>query len=364
MKCIAVLSSLVLTTLAHAGAPVACPCTWDLNLDGQVDGADLGIMLANWDTDAPGDFDDSGVVDGADLGVMLANWGLCPAAVPSNDLCSDAIEITGSGWVDFCNFDATTQVLNAFDCVGEAVDAPIYHDIWYTFAAPDDGALEIFTCDEASFPTKMALYSSLIGDGCACPVTGPSFVSLHDCAADNCGSGSYLWTEVSPDKCYTIRLGGAQDQGGVGSFYHTFVRRGDSCQIPHQLGSVFAAEMDGDNFDDTSWQADPSSCGSVDNFDEWYEYTMPCDGNLYLSTCSDETDFDTVLSVYDACGGLELSCNDDSDGYHCDFNDNEVFRKSTTSLFLNSGQTVFIRVAGYQSNMGHFKLTLQASCLE
>jgi len=47
----------------------------DLNQDGIVDGADLGILLAAWGTSGPGDLDGSGTVDGADLGVLLAEWG-------------------------------------------------------------------------------------------------------------------------------------------------------------------------------------------------------------------------------------------------------------------------------------------------
>lgn len=50
----------------------------DLNTDGQVDGADLGILLASWGpcgTPCPSDLDLNGQVDGADLGRLLADWG-------------------------------------------------------------------------------------------------------------------------------------------------------------------------------------------------------------------------------------------------------------------------------------------------
>lgn len=47
----------------------------DLNGDGQVDGADLGILLGNWGTNGVGDLNGDGTVDGADLGALLANWG-------------------------------------------------------------------------------------------------------------------------------------------------------------------------------------------------------------------------------------------------------------------------------------------------
>ena len=48
----------------------------DLNSDGQVDGADLGILLTQFGSQGTADFDQSGLVDGGDLGVMLTNWTL------------------------------------------------------------------------------------------------------------------------------------------------------------------------------------------------------------------------------------------------------------------------------------------------
>ena len=46
----------------------------DLNGDGVVNGADLGLMLAAWGTTGPGDLNGDGVVGGADLGLLLAAW--------------------------------------------------------------------------------------------------------------------------------------------------------------------------------------------------------------------------------------------------------------------------------------------------
>jgi hypothetical protein len=46
----------------------------DLNGDGIVNGADAGLLLANWGGSGVGDLNGSGTVDGADLGVLLSNW--------------------------------------------------------------------------------------------------------------------------------------------------------------------------------------------------------------------------------------------------------------------------------------------------
>ena len=49
---------------------------FDLNVDGCIDGGDLGIFLSHWGTSGPsGDFNDDGQVDGGDAGLLLSNWG-------------------------------------------------------------------------------------------------------------------------------------------------------------------------------------------------------------------------------------------------------------------------------------------------
>ena len=56
-------------------APTGNPC--DLNGDGSVDGADVGLLYNSWGAVAPGtpaDKDGSGVVDGADLAAIFNNW--------------------------------------------------------------------------------------------------------------------------------------------------------------------------------------------------------------------------------------------------------------------------------------------------
>ncbi len=83
-------AGLVLRWMLPGGAKVVVPnsaFTWggtgyiaDLDADGSVNGADLGILLGDWgQSGAPGtlrsDLDRNGVVDGADLGLLLAAWG-------------------------------------------------------------------------------------------------------------------------------------------------------------------------------------------------------------------------------------------------------------------------------------------------
>ncbi len=56
---------------------VGCSCLGDLNGDGTVDGADLGLLLGSWNTAGIGDLNSDGTVNGADLGLLLGHWGAC-----------------------------------------------------------------------------------------------------------------------------------------------------------------------------------------------------------------------------------------------------------------------------------------------
>jgi len=62
-----------------AGAAVAwfmdVPAVFgDLDGNGLVNGADLGLLLGAWATAGPGDLNGNGIVNGADLGLLLGAW--------------------------------------------------------------------------------------------------------------------------------------------------------------------------------------------------------------------------------------------------------------------------------------------------
>ncbi|MFM8817537.1 MAG: thrombospondin type 3 repeat-containing protein [Phycisphaerales bacterium] len=65
------------------GVPDNCECLGDVSLDGNVDGIDLGLLLAAWGAVTPSgasqrsDIARDGNVDGVDLGQLLSRWGVC-----------------------------------------------------------------------------------------------------------------------------------------------------------------------------------------------------------------------------------------------------------------------------------------------
>jgi hypothetical protein len=62
-------------------AGVPCDCPADITGDGRVDAADLGVLLAVWNTDGgtipEADINRDGTVNASDLGLLLGSWGLC-----------------------------------------------------------------------------------------------------------------------------------------------------------------------------------------------------------------------------------------------------------------------------------------------
>jgi hypothetical protein len=58
---------------------VASGCPADLNDDGEVNGADLGLLIGQWGVcvGCQADLNGDGIVDGADFGLLIAAWGLC-----------------------------------------------------------------------------------------------------------------------------------------------------------------------------------------------------------------------------------------------------------------------------------------------
>ncbi|MFO0829194.1 MAG: right-handed parallel beta-helix repeat-containing protein [Phycisphaerales bacterium] len=72
---------LVCANYLTGGSVDICTCAADLTLDGAVDGADLGFLLAMWGPVNPSfpqaDINGDGQVNGADLALLLSAWGPC-----------------------------------------------------------------------------------------------------------------------------------------------------------------------------------------------------------------------------------------------------------------------------------------------
>jgi hypothetical protein len=88
-----------------------------------------------------------------------------------------------------------------------------------------------------------------------------------------------------------------------------------------------------------------TSCAGADTWDVWYTFTAPTAAEFQFDTLG--STFDTSLALFDACGGTEVSCNDDSN----------ATLQSELFINLSQGQVIKVRVAGYNGQRGSFTLT-------
>ncbi len=96
-----------------------------------------------------------------------------------------------------------------------------------------------------------------------------------------------------------------------------------------------------------------ASCGGATaGNDLWYSFTAPAAGTLTLNTCGSA--FDTVVSLFAACGGTQLSCGDDS---AAGIGPCPSTTQSYLQQILTGGQSIRIRLGGYNGATGTFTLS-------
>jgi hypothetical protein len=110
-----------------------------------------------------------------------------------------------------------------------------------------------------------------------------------------------------------------------------------------------------DNTFATTEVADPSCgfSGAPFTKDVWFTFTASQDGDYNFETCTGSAPFDTGIEIWDSCpssGGFIVACNDDGTG--C-----PVFA-SSLNFGMVTGQTVFIRVGGWQGATGATELII------
>ncbi|MCH8825196.1 MAG: hypothetical protein IH984_17005 [Planctomycetes bacterium] len=254
--------------------------------------------------------------------------------VPEGDTCDDCIPV-GEGVIFGSTLDNTAED-NITSC---GLDPFITE--WYCYTASCDGVAIVDTCgDGTDYDTHLSAFDSCGGNEIAC----------NDDACP--GFKSEINFPVVAGGTYYIRVSGFG--GDSGNFEMNISCQepgeGDTCDTCIPIGD---GVINGDNTGSTP-EADPTSCsfgGPNATIADWYCYTAPCDGIATATTCNDQppNPLDTVLAVFDSCGGNELACNDDDCGL-----------RSTISWPAVAGTTYYLRVAGWDGNTGPY--TLDVSC--
>ncbi len=141
---------------------------------------------------------------------------------------------------------------------------------------------------------------------------------------------------------------------GLGGYFvsDTLAPENDDCsnRVALSEGIIFGTFIGATN-DGTS------SCGSSGaSPDLWYSYVATAAGTLDVSTCGThdgagvDTGVDTVLAAFDACGGFELDCNDDTGV--CLGHDSGSLRDSAITVSVQPGDEIVIRLTTFGGESG------------
>jgi len=256
-----------------------------------------------------------------------------PPQPPANDECANAIPVTVGNAVSGDNSAATNSVLSACGGGGNG------KDVWYSFTAPAAGNYNVATCG-SGFDTVLTAYDACGGSELACNDDA-------DCA-DTLRSKISL-TGLADGQTVMIRVAGYAAAGGTPAS-GTFSMVVTLPPVPPANDDCSAAiAITGDTAFDTALATDSgvtlTNCNlptTIHN-DIWYAYTASGAGTLTLDTCG--STIDTVVALFDACGGNQVACNDDSatgSGSPC-----EGTTRSYLNYAMTAGQTVYISLGAY-----------------
>ncbi|MBC7836113.1 MAG: hypothetical protein H7Y88_13590 [Phycisphaerales bacterium] len=277
-------------------------------------------------------------------GILDIDQTSCPH--PSNDDCANATEVE-QGSTGFSTVGATLDgPIENTDCLN-AGDAQIGSDVWFRYVADCTGVVRVSTCGSL-FDTKVGVYFE-------CSTTPNASFECNDDNGPACaGLDASVEFNGLVGADYYIRVGGYNDAVGTGILTITQA----SCPTPANDDCSDAINVVEGSYSGTlvaSTNDGTASCGaSGTNGDVWYRFTTPgCGGTLVVTTCGthddggEDTGVDTVIAMFNTCGGAQLACNDDT--AIC-LNDGGANRDSLLSRSVDSGEVILIRVSSFSTD--------------
>jgi hypothetical protein len=255
-----------------------------------------------------------------------------PTPPATNDECVASVQIFDGPNVGLGNTSAT----NSADLSACGV---FNNDVWFFYVATFTGLASFSTGCGGTPDTLVAVYDNCGGAELGCNDDTPG------CAV----GGSTATAAVSTGSVYFVRVGMKSPITASFGLSVAQLPANDECvgAVPLVLGANGPFSNAG-----ATNSAGTATCGAGGNKNDlWYSFTAFCPGVHSVSTgCGG---YDTVVSVYDACGGLQLACNDDTPG--CGFGG------SFATFTATVGSTYLIRVASFtQGASGSFTITIGA----
>ncbi len=292
-----------------------------------------------------------------------------PAA---NDLCQNAINIAVGTCYTGSNVGAT---FNGDTLPVACVDGDVTpNDIWFTSTVPASGTITVEFPIVPGFSSIVELYESA-----TCGVDIGILSSIGFCNNYSSGGGFTL-SGLTPGADLLIRYWDYNsDQEGplvlclseppsgctdpcASNFDSTATIDDGSCILPAadaddcaSAAMISAGTTPIVTIGNTG--SDITSCAFGDSVSSWYAYMVPAGvDSIDIYTCG--SSFDTGLSLWDACGGSEIACNDDGTpglpfGSTCGGSSFQSYiQLSGSTLASLAGSVIYIRIAGFSGNEG------------
>ena len=271
--------------------------------------------------------------------LALAGTALLPATTfAQSDSCATATAASlGTNAVNTTGF--TSELAGTTCQTNAALDG------WFSFTADGDGGNYKFeTLGPGTMTdTVLSVYDVCGGTQLACD--------------DDAGTGLYSLINslaLAANQTVVVRVAGYNGANGTCNLEITDL----SAILPPANDTCGVADIvlaDGANGPFTSAGATQDgsspSCGFDTSFtqDVWFSYTASSGAGIYsFDTEGSTTLTDTVVSIYDGCGGNEIGCDDDGG----------TGLLSLALANLTASQNVVVRVAGYQGATGIFNLNV------
>ncbi|MFO0831886.1 MAG: hypothetical protein U0637_08575 [Phycisphaerales bacterium] len=275
-----------------------------------------------------------------------------PAA--TNDVCSGASTVVqGTNVLGAGESPCGAFVDDFFGTASCAPNGTSKSDRWYTFTPTTTNNFRIETCG-ANYDTVVTVYASCSSSELACSndyTTGPT----TGCTSTRSRIPSLAMTSGTP---YLIRVAAPTAAFlSSTSLLNLSINPAPAPAANDSCSAATAAIVGANPFDLTEATNDGfSSCNTALSRDVWFSYTQESTGKVKFSTCG--TTLNTVMSVSDGCGGVELACNDNSNLTGCT-------SQAVIDNFNVTGHTTYIiRVAGNSTTaVGSGNLTItQIGC--
>ncbi|MFK7757464.1 MAG: hypothetical protein AB8B53_11090 [Flavobacteriales bacterium] len=328
-------------------------CNYNINAT-EEDGS--CISAAGCDT-CSGETDGTGVVinnpeegescddgnEGTDNDVIQADCS-CAGTIsgPSNDNCDGAIEVTCGGQYTGDTSNANPEDLDPGFCGTSAGTAGA---VWYRFTgsnSDDAGAAVGSEGDDvtldlslSTFDTKIRVFSGACDD--------LSCIGGNDDGGAGATSLFTVPTAVGTD--YFVLVHGFSGFAGEYTLDVTCV-----APVPapdNDICDGATAIECGDSVSGST--ANATDSGGTASPDVFYSLADTANGEeVTVSLCG--SSFDTILTIFDSCGGTVVSSNDDSCGLQSEL------------TFISDGETTYIiRVEGFSSSSGEYELAVSCS---